>query len=208
MEPSTRERILRLLQRSPNLTTSELASALHVTRHDVRYHLKDLLRQGFLTLMPAKSTASSPSPGRPAMAFQLSEKARPDMLASLADALLDMGLSSTASQDFVAELSSRLFPHSAVDNPPAHFPVHLNQVIETINQYPYQARWEAHKSGPRVVFSNCPYAAIIQDHPELCHVDCRMLEKYTGLSVKQTEKMGFSHTASTTCVFLLQQLPE
>ena len=37
----------------------------------------------------------------------------------------------------------------------------LNACVHLLNEMNYQARWEARSSGPRLVFSHCPYATIL-----------------------------------------------
>ncbi len=203
MEPTTRERILTLLQHNPNLTAAEMSRALRVTRHDVRYHLKSLLTQGVVTQMPAPPRYGSASAGRPASVYQLSSTSRPDSTARLADILLEMGQSSSSPSDFLAELSTRLASNEPLEPAQTHLPQRLNTTVQIINQYRYQARWEAHSAGPELIFGNCPFSAIIARHPELCQVDRRMLENLTGLHAVQTKKIDLDSPSSAVCVFRL-----
>lgn len=203
MEPATREKILTLLQHSPNLTAAEMSRALRVTRHDIRYHLKALLAQGLVTQMPAPLRYSGTPVGRPASVYQLSATARPELTARLADILLEMGQNSPSPSTFLAELSSRLVPGAPLEPAQTHLPQRLNASIQVINQHPYQARWEAHSAGPEVIFGNCPFSAIIARHSELCQVDRRMLENVTGLRAVQTKKIDLNSPASAVCVFRL-----
>lgn len=206
MEPATRERILELLQHSPNLTAAEMSRALRVTRHDIRYHLKALLAQGLVNKMPAAARITAPSAGRPAMVYQLSTSARPDITARLAGVLLDMGQNSSSSNTFLDELASRILPSNPAETSQDHLSQRLNTFIQIINQHPYQARWEAHSAGPQVSFGNCPFSPIIADHPELCHMDRRIIENLTGLRAEQTRKIDFVGAASSVCIFMLTQV--
>ncbi|NOH03540.1 MAG: hypothetical protein HND47_17050 [Chloroflexi bacterium] len=45
-----------------------------------------------------------------------------------------------------------------------------------LNDLHYQARWEAGAQGPRLLFGRCPYARVIEGHPEICKMDEAMLE--------------------------------
>jgi predicted ArsR family transcriptional regulator len=65
----------------------------------------------------------------------------------------------------------------------------------------YHPRWEAGPQGPRLIFAHCPYAAIIQKHPELCRMDQHLLEKLMGDSAGQLFKIG--KDASSICVFAI-----
>jgi predicted ArsR family transcriptional regulator len=77
----------------------------------------------------------------------------------------------------------------------------LNLLIEKLNQMNYHARWEAGSEGPRVIFGHCPYAAIIEKHPELCAMDAALLEKLMGHSAGQLTKIG--RDGSLSCVFVM-----
>jgi predicted ArsR family transcriptional regulator len=78
----------------------------------------------------------------------------------------------------------------------------LALVIEKFNALYYQARWEAGAEGPRVLFTHCPYAGVIDKHPELCVMDSALLEELTAQSVEQTAKMEKGGISS--CVFRLR----
>lgn len=205
MEGPTREKILDLLQHTPNLTAAEMGRSLRVTRADIRYHLKPLVSQGLIVQMPAVPRQGSLSPGRPAMTYQLSQSGRPDMLAALSSVLLDMGNSTSSSPPFIEQLASRLVPIDAASSLQTSLPQRLNTAIQIINQHPYQARWEAHKAGPQVILNNCPFSAIIDSHPELCKVDRQILENTSGLRAIQTRKIDFTQPTSASCLFILLQ---
>jgi len=65
----------------------------------------------------------------------------------------------------------------------------------------YHARWEAGPQGPRIIFGNCHYAAIIAKHPELCKMDESLLRELMGRSAVQTAKIG--NDGSMVCVFAI-----
>lgn len=203
MELPTREKILELLQRSPNLTAAEMARILRVTRHDIRYHLKFLLSQGLVVQASAAFTIGGASPGRPANVYQLSASARPEGITALADTMLDMGRGSSLPQAFLDELAVRFMPAPAPDASQTHMPQRLTNAIQILNQHPYQARWEAHSAGPEVILGNCPFSAIIEGHPELCQVDRRIIENLSGLHAVQIRKIDFQGSSSAVCIFLL-----
>jgi predicted ArsR family transcriptional regulator len=71
-------------------------------------------------------------------------------------------------------------------------------VLEKLNASHYMARWEAGAEGPRVILGMCPYAALIEKHPELCRMDTAMLSAYLGQDVKQRTKL------SPVCVFVMK----
>lgn len=208
MDQSTRDKILDLLQHSPNLTAAEMSRTLRVTRADIRYHLTTLVAQGALVQMPAAPRPGNVSRGRPAASYQLAPNARPDMIAALASTLLDMERVSTTSNTFLNELAQRLIPPNTSSEPQTNVIERLNAALLCINQNPYHARWEAHRDGPQVIFNNCPFSTIIDKHPELCQVDRRIIENLTGLNAVQVRKIDLNGPTSTSCIFTLTKSDE
>jgi predicted ArsR family transcriptional regulator len=64
----------------------------------------------------------------------------------------------------------------------------LTLLVEKLNEMHYQARWEAGAEGPRVIFGRCPFAKIIEGHPELCKMDASMLEMSLARPITQSAK--------------------
>jgi predicted ArsR family transcriptional regulator len=88
----------------------------------------------------------------------------------------------------------------------SHFADHpivkrLNLTVERLNQMNYHARWEAGPQGPRLIFGHCPYAAILEKHPELCRMDAALLGELMGDDAVQLFRIG--KDGSSTCVFAL-----
>jgi hypothetical protein len=77
----------------------------------------------------------------------------------------------------------------------------LQNAIKILNVHHYQASWEARLNGPRFYLRNCPYAALLGDHPELCNMDRLILETLIKKPVHQIAKMGFGLEVSLFCVF-------
>jgi len=203
MELTTRERVIALLKDRPNLTPAEMGAELNITRADVRYHLKALLTQGKVVKMPVKQQTRPRAAGRPAKVYQLSAQARPDTLADLASILMDVGLSNIPEERYLESIADNLFPATASHALEASVSQKLHATIKILNQRPYQARWEAHSTGPGVIFHNCPFSQIINKHPELCQVDRLVVEKLTGYAAKQQSKIDFVGPTSSVCLFSL-----
>src|SRR3990172_7740073 len=203
MDLSTRSQILATLQRYPNSTVEELSRQLQLTRADVRYHINALLKAGQVVQMQQFPKDGHTARGRPAKSYQLSADSRPAILTHLTDILLDMLQSNEGTN--LAELAQRLIPANSLIAAETHAAERLNKAVQIINQHPYQARWEAHASGPQVFFHNCPYAAVIRKHPELCQVDRHILQNLTGLTAHQIRKIDLDGPTATACVFVLAQ---
>jgi hypothetical protein len=89
------------------------------------------------------------------------------------------------------------------DSATLHITRRLAQAIEQLNLLGYQSRWEAHASGPRVIFEHSPYAALIQKHPELCRMDKILLRQLLGVEVEQAAKLEISARGLPFCMFLV-----
>ena len=207
MDLTTRDLILGTLQRYPNATVEELSRLLKLTRADIRYHINALLQAGQVVQMQPLPKDGHQPRGRPAKAYQLSAGARPDSLTHLTDTLLEILQSRSAAAGANLEvLAQRLFPVNPLSAIEAHAAGRLNKAIQIINQHLYQARWEAHAIGPQIFFHNCPYAAILRKHPELCQVDRQILQNLTGLPARQIRKIDLDGPSAAACVFLLNQI--
>ena len=129
------------------------------------------------------------------MVFLLPRTVLGDNLSALSEALL----AETGSTVRMEALAKHLIGEADFASQPVG--KRLNLVIEKLNQMNYHARWEAGSSGPRIIFSHCPYAAIIEKHPELCKMDATMLEELMGQSAEQLTKIG--RDGSLSCVFAM-----
>ncbi len=198
----TRQAILAYLQKNTSATAIGLSQALDSTIPNIRHHLSILLQEGaIMAFSPPRSRQSGR--GRPTTFYRLSPHNQPDNLDRLASALLELVQSPPPSAlkpaDPLAQLAYRLFNFSG---PAATLTQRLNHVIRQLNLHHYQARWEAGAAGPQIQFRNCPYAAILPEHPELCRFDCKALEIFLRRPVKMTAKIDSTQPHSA-CIFQL-----
>jgi predicted ArsR family transcriptional regulator len=100
-------------------------------------------------------------------------------------------------------LAGYLARHPTGDSNFANQPLakRLKLTAEKFNQMNYHAHWEAGSEGPRILFSHCPYAAIIERHPELCKMDAALLSELMGQPTRQIFKIG--KDGSSVCVFVM-----
>jgi predicted ArsR family transcriptional regulator len=77
----------------------------------------------------------------------------------------------------------------------------LFMAVQRLNMMHYQARWEAHKAAPRVIFAHCPYQDVIETFPELCLIDAALLAQLTGIPAYQVEKLLPDLSGVKICVF-------
>jgi len=192
---SSRHKVLAYLTRTRTASVHEIARALKMSAANVRHHLRVLVSDGRLELIAVDEHDRR---GRPEKLYSLPRAARGDNLSVLSDALL----AEAGPKVRVEALAKRLVGESDFASQP--IVKRLNLVVEKLNQMNYHARWEAGREGPRVILGHCPYAAIIEKHPELCKMDAALLEELTGESAAQLSQIG--REKSLSCVFVMGRL--
>ena len=199
---TARHKVLAFLTRTRTASVREIARALKMSAANVRHHLRVLVSDGRLELASVRERGSR---GRPEKLYSLPRAALGDNLSALSDALLtEAGSKPALSGDEVVRmeaLAKRLVGESDFASQP--IVKRLNLIVEKLNQMNYHARWEAGPEGPRIIFGHCPYAAIIEKHPELCKMDAAMLKELMGQSAEQLSKIG--QEKSLTCVFAMRR---
>jgi len=159
---------------------------------NVRHHLRVLVSDGRLELASVRGRDGR---GRPEKVYSLPGAALGDNLSALANALLVESDSNVRME----ALAERLVGETNLTGQPVAR--RLNLIVEKLNQMNYHARWEAGSAGPRIVLGHCPYAAIIEKHPELCQMDKALLHEMMGQSTEQIFKIG--KDGSSVCVFVV-----
>ncbi len=189
---TARQKVLAHLKKSRSASAREIARALKMSAPNVRHHLSILCADGRIEFTEARPREGR---GRPEKMYSLSQAALGDNLANLADAILSV----EGYRFQVGDVANKILPPA----PFANLPItkRLALLIEKLNAMHYQARWEAGAEGPRVILGRCPYAKIIEGHPELCQMDAEILKSATKNSVEQIAKMEKPHGG---CIFLIR----
>ena len=189
---TVRQKVLAYIGKTRTASSREISRALKLSAATVRYHLRVLAADGRLEIAAVRGRDAR---GRPEKIYSLPRSALGDNMAALSDALLaEMG-----SRVTVESLAERLAGETSSVNQP--LAKKLNLTVEKLNQMKYHARWEAGPEGPRILFGHCPYALILEKHPELCRMDQVMLQKLTGQPARQIFRTG--KDGSTVCVFVM-----
>lgn len=189
---TARQKVLAYFAKSRTASTREIARALKMAPATVRHHLRVLASDGRLDLT---SVRRQDGKGRPEKVYSLPRAALGDNLAALSDALIMESGTSVR----IDALARRLSADANFNGHP--LAKRLNLTIEKMNSMNYHARWEAGSEGPRILFGHCPYAAIIEKHPELCQMDQVLLREMMGQPAKQLLMTG--KEGSTMCVFVV-----
>ena len=189
---STRQRILSHLKKTHSASAREIARALDLSAPNVRHHLGVLSADGRVEVANAVGRGER---GRPEKSYSLSQAALGDNLSGLAEALL----AEAGSKIDWEAMAGRILGAAESSNLPVA--ARLRLLVEKLNEQHYQARWEAGADGPRVLFGRCPYAAVIEGHPELCQMDAFLLSNFLRMEARQLGKIGKGQGA---CVFAVR----
>jgi predicted ArsR family transcriptional regulator len=196
---TARQKVLAHLKKIRAASAREIARALNMTTPNVRHHLGILVSDGRLEVTSVHQHGER---GRPEKMYSLSQAALGDNLSVLADALLTeagSALRQGLGQGLKIEsVASRLMDSTQFTNLP--ITKRLTLLVDKLNEMHYQARWEAGAEGPRVIFGRCPFAKIIENHPELCKIDASMLEIALARPITQSTKV--ESTARGLCPFV------
>jgi len=199
---STRQRIISQIESQHIASAPGLSRALNLTRADIRYHLAALLNDGSIAIAPAPALITAR--GRPVIYYRLNSTVQSSNFSALASALLAAYLpgdnDSDARQVALEDLAQILMP-----NPPSerNLTQRLATLMQQFNQWRYQARWEARPSGPMLVLGNCPYAAILPEHPELCQLDRLLIQRASGRTARQTARVDLITQHPPACIFFI-----
>lgn len=189
---TARQKVLSYFDKSRTASVREISRALKMSPATVRHHLRVLTSDGRLELVSARGLDKR---GRPEKVYSLPRAMLGNNLPALSDALLTEAGTAVRME----ALAKRLTGEASLPAQP--LAKRLNLTVEKINQMNYHAHWEAGSDGPRIVFGHCPYAAIIEKHPELCRMDETMLNEWIGLPVTQIFKAG--KDGSSVCMFVI-----
>ena len=193
MMTTSRQKILTHLKKTRSASAREIARALKLSAPNVRHHLSVLSSDGRVEMT---SVHNREGRGRPEKVYSLSEAALGDNLSALAQAVLTVA-GSSLNLEAVASLILDESPFAGQS-----MNKRLALLVEKLNEMHYQARWEAGAGGPRVLFGRCPYARVIEAHPEICTMDVALLQKTLARPVSALKKN--ETTVKGMCPFIFQ----
>jgi predicted ArsR family transcriptional regulator len=201
MRITSRQRIIEYIQSKEVVTALEISRALHMTPAKARHHLSILRDEGVVYVFGQRAGSGR---GRPLDLYCLWRPISLHNLDGLAGALLAevCELENPEEQEEILERLARRLLHP----PPTervNLTQRLSQSVQHLNRMSYQARWEAHAQGPRVILQHCPYAAVVEQHPEVCRMDQFLLRNLLSLPVQQLSRLEKIPSGFRQCVFKL-----
>jgi predicted ArsR family transcriptional regulator len=198
MKPTSRLRVLDHLRKHQTASAMELSRALGMTRANARHHLVILEENDLVQVIGSRKEGR----GRPVNLYALSRHVLGDGLDELSHMLLDEWLGNMPEAQKEAAL--RTVVRRLAKQASGPLTVRLAETVKRLSQLHYQARWEAGAIGAHVILGHCPYAAIIDNHPELCRMDAFLLEESLGLSAEQIAKLERPGQGMPQCIFLMK----
>jgi predicted ArsR family transcriptional regulator len=192
---TVRQKVLAYLSKTRSASAREISRALKMSAATVRHHLRVLASDGRLEMSFVRRREGR---GRPEKVYSLPRATLGDNLPVLSDALLIEG----GPEVKMEALAKRLSGESHFAGQP--LAKRLNLTVEKLNQMNYHARWEAGSEGPRIIFGHCPYAAIIEKHPELCEMDASMLSNFMACAISRVSKSETPRIGICPFVFLIR----
>lgn len=207
--PTSRQQVLEYIRAQHVVSAGELSRAMQMTEANARYHLNLLIAQGLVSQVGQRPAQNK---GRPIKLYGLSEQISGHNLNRLAGVLLDELMSDLPEEErliIINRLALRL--HQCTTGMGSELTYgatltqRLNQVVHWLNRFNYEARWEAHTLAPRVILDHCPYAALIDQYPELCQMDRALLGNVVGVTVEQKAKQQPDRRGIKHCVFAFKK---
>jgi predicted ArsR family transcriptional regulator len=192
----TRERIMAYLAENHQAAAAELSALLDVTGANIRHHLGVLEQQGWVEVV---GQTAPDGRGRPAHIYMATRAAQADGLANLARALLE---ELDGHEARLASVAQAL--RADAGGGAGHITARLSAAAARMTELNYRAHWEAHARGPHIILGNCPYAANIEEHPDLCRMDELLLTEMVGEDVVLIERFGRAPGEPKVCRFHTQ----
>jgi predicted ArsR family transcriptional regulator len=204
----TRKRIITFLRQNQTATVPGLSKLWGLSRRDIRYHIHKLIQDGIIEPISEPEKDHHLQRGRPIITYRLNSSTDDNNFKRLCHHLLAY-IFESADQLFIEESLKKL---SAIFVDELNTPLgitssQINRAIQFLNENFYRARWEASRAGPRILFHNCPYAAILAKNPGLCRMDKYILEQLLGRSVAQTNKINLKNEKPGSCEFIISFSP-
>jgi predicted ArsR family transcriptional regulator len=202
---TARQRVLDHIGRRNTASAAQIGQALDMSAATVRHHLSILLADGRIVIAGATGRSR---PGRPEKIYRLSDRMAGENFGVLSDIALDAwlgGLVGSRRDAAIRTMAEGIAERMGTINKNLPAPKQVVQLIAGLNRMHYQARWEAGAEGPRFLFGHCPYAAIIDRHPELCTMDASLLSGQMGADVQQLAKIYRGPGGASQCVFAVRR---
>ncbi len=187
---STRGQIVTMLRRAGR-TVDELAPAVGLTDNGVRAHLATLERDG---LVQQRGVVRRGSSGKPAYIYELTPQAEelfPKAYEAVLRRLLDVLAERVGPEESEALLratGARLAEER--DVPADGVRTRLETAVGVLNELGGLVELEERDGTILIRGYSCLLAAVVPDHPEVCHLAETLLAELTGMPVRERCNRG------------------
>jgi len=162
---NTSARIKQFLEINDSATVEQLSRVLDLTKADIHYHIRLLLKHGEIDTLQESYQSGS---GRPARQFRLNKPA-PESLSRLIISLLTTNFpgyldKTTHKNDPASLLANGILEHSCDNIDRRVSPsIRLNKIINRLSFYGIHLRWQAGKTGPMIKVEQEFLSSLIKD---------------------------------------------
>ena len=202
MKDKSKAKILNYLVLNRFGSAAEICNAIGLTKAAVQYHLKTMKQNGIVDeIQPLKPPQRR---GHPTIRYRPHQNSSLTNLEKLANISLNLYLSSRGNnKNALQKIATQIYLIPEIL--PMTLPQRINAVIAFLNEHNYCARWEAHKNGPQIRFSNCPFSTLVDQNPVLCEIDRLILEFIFECQVTRFIKTEDDPIHLTDCIFILHK---
>lgn len=173
---TNREKIFSLISSRRVSTAQEIANYFKIPVPTVRFHIRELVRQGRVLINRGERVHPL---GKPRYTYS-AIKTEYDNSYKI---ILDLIVSETKDdKNFRHLLIQLILEHlsKSQNKTTSNLTLQLIDLIDTLNQNGYNARWEVHKNSPRVILAECPYRTSSCRISFFCEMDKLLIEKWMG----------------------------
>ncbi len=162
---NTSSRIKQFLEINDSATVEQLSRVLDLTKADIHYHIRLLLKQGEIVTLQESYQSGA---GRPARQFRLIKPA-PESLSRLIISLLTTNFPNYPDKSISINDPADLLANGILDQScdnidrsvsPA---IRLNMIINRLSFYGIHLRWQAGKTGPMIKVEQEFLSSLIKD---------------------------------------------
>src|SRR5688572_17098434 len=182
---STRGRLVTLL-RGTTKTVNELAAELELTDNAVRAHLLSLERDGLI-----RQSGIQRGTRKPHFSYELTEEADHlfpkayDALLNQLIAVLKGRLTPPALEEVLREVGRSLAGAHATGDTNGNLDIRIGRALAALEVIGGAARVEKENEKIVIRSENCPLAAAVTEHPEVCRLAETLLSEIIGVEVRE-----------------------
>lgn len=210
---TVRQRILEYISTHQTVTASEISHTFRMSHANARHHLNILKELGSIQVIDHIRLSLK---GRPERVYSIADGLTGNNLENLIDALFNLGspdasgLSSPLPLFEIADMMAQKMNCTSIPNPksishPISLTHSLNTLIETLNKFYYSSRWEARSDGARIVLGKCPYRAVINQRPEICIIDERLISQLLGSQAELIATQVKNPRGQSSCLLRIKR---